>query len=227
MRTSTKKRGQRSTFRERLATSCPPGYVTSARLREILGIDLTRFRSLARLGKINASRHNESGYALYEQSYVEELLSKKADGSLFESVNQPYTREESARVFELLEQNMPHHLIVIETRLLPQVLKRIVAEYNDLKNTISINGAVLDQINQLRAYLMGPFPPRTASDIYLILKASAEDRTCPHCDAASAELCATCLRERFSSQANGGMTNGASGKIDRGEEPLAQKPPLV
>lgn len=179
---------------------------------------------------ISATKYNEGNYALYSEEYIQKLLNRQADGSLFkysEDTPTTYTAEDGVKVFELLEKGIPLHHIVLQTRLLPQVVTRIKADYNDMIRSITVPSAILDQMDQLRMRLTGPFPLRSATDMLSVMMIAAEDRTCFQCKTAScAELCVSCLRGRFtpspSDEAKTPTTNANGSKtVANGSSPSA------
>lgn len=207
-------RGERSIFVKLRREHCPSGYCTAPMLRDRLGITEGEFRSLASAGVIAADKHNAGNCALYTEASVQTLLNRQADGSLFKFSDEPrsrkpiapsstYTAEDGVKVFELLEQQTPLPQIVLKTRLLPQVVKRIQHDYDDMIGSITVPKTIVEQMNRLRTRLSGPIPVRSATDLLTVLTIAAEDRTCLQCKAVScADLCVSCLRARLTPPPN-------------------------
>ena len=152
------------------------------------------------------------------------LLNRQADGSLFKyrqeedgtvvPVAQPllmptaYTPEQGVQVLEMLHAQVPILQIVLQTKMLPQVVKRIQQEYDELVGSVTVPKMILDQMNKLTR-LNGSFPLRSATDILAIMKTAEQDRSCPRCmKARSLALCGGCYRAELASIAEKNASNG-------------------
>lgn len=197
----------------RRASICPPGYYTSAMVRDRLGISETQFRHLARKGVITASKYNAANYALYSEHLLQMLLNRQVDGTLFKVGDEPvgpsrepivptvYTAEQGVQVLEMLHEQVPLLQIILKTRLLPQVVRRIQQEYDELVGSVTIPKMILDQMNRL-SHLDGSFPLRCASDIFEVMhnasENAAKEHTCTSCDRArSMSICSKCFRTQL------------------------------
>lgn len=170
-----------------------------------LGINQSQFRSIYQRGIIQADEYNDGNNALYSEAKLQLLINKQIDGSLFKTGNPVhpdsfvptvYSADDGVRVFELLEAKKPLHIIAIETRLHPQVVRRIAEDYIDMVEGIIVPRAILDQMNKL-TLLPGRFPLRCATDVLEVMTNAATDRLCPCGNAPMADLCMSCIRGRL------------------------------
>lgn len=217
---------------------CPPGFYTAAQIRDRLGVSERQFRQLTAARVISASRYSETNMALYSEQLLQMLLNRQADGSLFSyrkeedgtvvPVPQPlvvpttYTPEQGVQVLEMLDQQIPILRIVLETKLLPQVVRRIQMEYDEMVGSLTIPKRVLDQMNKLP--LEGSFPLRFATDILEIMQAALQIRACTTCERTRAmSVCSRCFKNQLAKSAatevedeNGAATidNEAQGHVN-------------
>ena len=196
-------------YRRKRARVAPPGYVTSAVLMERVGLSLSQFKSLAAKKLIAADGENGEGYGYYPEKLVQQLLIKKADGSLFrnartepagqESTLANYTPEQGVHVFELLHEGKSSEQIVLilgsndATRVHPLIVKRIREDYDEMTGSIHLPRAIVEQINQFE-HLPGTFPLTDAAGLFDMIEQVVQNRLCSECKQIdSVGLCAACI----------------------------------
>ena len=156
-----------------------------------------------------ADSQTSNGWALYSEAQVRTLEARKLDGTLFldmpdkgvltmpaQLARPTAVEENSARVFEMLYNGIPPHLIVIQTKLSSAVVDQIRHDYDRMSGAMSIPQEVLDRMNAMKR-LNGRFPLRSPADVLEVFQLADNARLCTTCRRVGASSeCGGCVYQR-------------------------------
>ena len=188
----------------------PPGLYTRDEVRARLGLSEPEFIRLRHIPEFVATSQTRNGWALWSEAQVKRMEVKLLDGSLFQksvgedgSLTMPpqgprpdLVAENGPRVFEMLYDGIPPHVIVIKTKLPSAVVDQIRHDYDRMSGSMTIPREILERMNAVKR-LNGRFPLRSPADILEVFQLADGARVCTTCRSVGASSeCGGCVYQR-------------------------------
>lgn len=194
----------------------PPGFFSGDQVRARLGLSERDMQRLAQTKEFRAERRTRNRWALYSEEQVKRLEMRLLDGSLQQELNEDassvvgapiYTMrahparpdvvaQNSPRVFKMLYDGIPPHIIVIQTELAANVVDLIRQDYDRMSGAMSIPREILERMNAVKR-LNGRFPLRSPADILEVFQLADGARVCTTCrNVGASSECGGCVYQR-------------------------------
>lgn len=183
----------------RSQAQCPPGFITSGKLRAQTGLTVAELKQLEATGRIVPAGTIRGGWRIYPETLSAELRmrAKGYDTRTAAGMSSEiYTSTIAAQVFECLIENMPLTKIVSTKTVHPQVLRLIVQEFEQLAEVLYLT---TDQRKSILKTIRLVEPDaaeeiKTAADLVSAIERIAANLLCPVCEKRQRGLCTGCAR---------------------------------
>lgn len=189
----------------------PAGFHTREEVKARLGLSDAEMLRLRTMPEFVATNLTPNGWALYSEAQLKRMEARVLDGSLFtkkvgedgalatlppQGARSEAVNENSPRVFEMLYNGIPPHVIVIQTKLPAQVVDQIRHDYDRMAGSMTIPREILERMNGVKR-LNGRFPLRSPADILEVFQLADGARVCTTCrNVGASSECGGCVYQR-------------------------------